>query len=90
MISEVIFVRACLVCRSIDLRKSIDRLAVLVKGEFQLSFSPSLFVFCGGKQDKLKILQWKHNGFCFYYCCLEKGKFQWPEKQKIPLITGKH
>ena len=49
---------------STDLRKSIDGLAVLVKEVFELApFSPCLFVFCNRGRDKLKILQWEHNGF---------------------------
>ncbi|WP_204502313.1 IS66 family insertion sequence element accessory protein TnpB [Aquibacillus albus] len=28
-----------------------------------LLISPCLFIFCNRKRDKLKILQWEHNGF---------------------------
>lgn len=88
MISETISVRVYLACGSTDLRKSIDGLAVLVKEGFQLDpFSPCLFVFCNRKRDKLKILQWEHNGFWLYYRRLEKGKFQWPEKQDANVTT---
>lgn len=70
-----------LACGSTDLRKSIDSLAVLVKESFNLDpFSPCLFVFCNRNRDKLKILQWDHNGFWLYYRRLEKGKFDWPEE----------
>ncbi|MBL5794401.1 IS66 family insertion sequence element accessory protein TnpB, partial [Bacillus sporothermodurans] len=62
-----------------DLRKSIDGLAALVKEEFELDlFSSSLFVFCNRQRDKLKILQWDHNGFWLYYRRLERGNFHWP------------
>lgn len=62
-----------------DLRKSIDGLAIIVQESFKLDpFSKSLFVFCNRKQDKIKILQWDHNGFWLYYKRLEKGKFKWP------------
>jgi transposase len=71
--------QAYLACGVTDLRKSIDGLAVLVKEGFELNpFSACLFVFCNRKQDKLKILQWEHNGFWLYYRRLEKGKFIWP------------
>ena len=67
---------------STDLRKSIDGLAVLVKEAFKLDiFSQCLFVFCNRKRDKLKILQWQHNGFWLYYRRLERGKFNWPVEQ---------
>ncbi|MFC7063127.1 IS66 family insertion sequence element accessory protein TnpB [Halobacillus seohaensis] len=62
-----------------DLRKSIDGLAILVQETFDLDpFSPCLFVFCNRKRDKVKILQWDHNGFWLHYRRLEKGTFQWP------------
>ena len=66
---------------STDLRKSIDGLAAIVQEGFQLNpFSASLYVFCNKKRDKLKILHWDFNGFWLYYRRLEKGTFQWPEK----------
>jgi len=81
MISEINMEQVYLACGSTDLRKSIDGLAVLVKEGFRLDpFSPSLFVFCNRNRDKLKILQWDHNGFWLHYRRLEKGKFQWPQK----------
>lgn len=68
-----------LACGSCDMRKSIDGLAVLVKASFDLDpFSPSLFAFCNRQRNKLKILQWDHNGFWLYYRRLERGKFDWP------------
>lgn len=63
-----------------DLRKSIDGLAILVKEGFNLDpFSPCLFVFCNRNRNKLKILEWDHNGFWLHYRRLERGKFEWPE-----------
>jgi transposase len=80
MINETAIERVYLACGSTDLRKSIDGLAVLVKEGFELDpFSPCLFVFCNRKRDKLKILQWQHNGFWLYYRRLERGKFNWPQ-----------
>jgi transposase len=62
-----------------DMRKSIDGLATLVSGVFQLNpFSESWFVFSNRRRDKLKILRWDHNGFWLYYRRLERGRFQWP------------
>jgi len=81
--------RVYLACGSTDLRKSIDGLAVLVKEAFALDpFSPSIFVFCNRKRDKLKILQWEHNGFGLHYRRLEKGKFQWPAKNSKGTVTS--
>ncbi len=81
MINEAGTGRVYLACGSTGMRKSIDGLAVLAKEGFSLDpFSPCLFVFCNRQRDKLKILQWDHNGFWLHYRRLERGKFQWPEK----------
>jgi len=87
MISAARVDRVYLACGVTDLRKSIDGLAVLVQMEFDLDpFSPSLFVFCNRKRDKLKILQWDHNGFWLHYRRLEKGRFDWPlDSSKTPM-----
>lgn len=79
MLGEFLTRQVYLACGSTDLRKSIDGLAILVKEGFNLDpFSSSLFVFCNRKRDKLKILQWDHNGFWLHYRRLERGKFNWP------------
>ena len=87
MLREVGIERVYLSCRSTDWRKTIDGVAVLVKEGFELDpFSPCLFVFCNRKRDKLKILQWEHNGFWLHYRRLEKGKFQWPDKNSSSTV----
>jgi transposase len=79
MINEISGRQVYLACGSTDLRKSIDGLAVLVKEVFNLDpFNPCLFVFCNRKRDKIKVLQWEHNGFWLHYRRLERGKFNWP------------
>lgn len=79
MISEISNKQVYLAAGNTDLRKSIDGLAVLVKEAFDLDpFSQCLFVFCNRNRDKIKILQWDHNGFWLYYRRLERGKFDWP------------
>jgi transposase len=66
---------------STDMRKSIDGLAALVSGVFELDpFSESWFVFSNSRRDKVKILRWDHNGFWLYYRRLERGRFPWPSK----------
>ncbi|MBC9786733.1 IS66 family insertion sequence element accessory protein TnpB [Heliobacterium chlorum] len=73
------------------MRKSIDGLAVLVKEYFSLDpFSPCLFVFCNRQRDKIKILQWDHNGFWLHYRRLERGKFQWPSEGRHASIKVSH
>jgi transposase len=89
MISEISSRQVYLACGTTDLRKSIDSLAVLVKEGFDLDpFSESLFVFCNRSRNKLKVLQWDHNGFWLHYRRLEKGKFNWPtEKSEVINIS---
>lgn len=87
MIFENKHTQVFLACGVTDLRKSIDGLAVLVKEGFNLDpFSSCLYVFCNRKRDKLKILQWQHNGFWLYYRRLEKGKFKWPVEKNSEMI----
>ena len=63
-----------------DLRKSIDGLAIIPQESFKLDpFSNCLFVFCNRKKDKIKILEWQHNGFWLHYKRLEKETFKWPD-----------
>lgn len=73
-----------------DMRKSIDGLAAIVQEYFRLDpFSTSLFVFCNKNRNKLKILQWQHNGFWLHYRRLERGIFRWPkERSDSPLILS--
>jgi transposase len=81
MLNDQAILHVYMACGSTDLRKSIDGLAALVQEGFQLDpFSPCLFVFCNRKRDKLKILQWEHNGFWLHYRRLEEGTFPWPEQ----------
>ena len=76
---------------STDMRKSIDGLAAIVQESFKLDpFSSSLFVFCNKNCNKLKILQWEHNGFWLHYHRLEKGIFRWPrEGNDSPLMLSR-
>jgi transposase len=73
-----------------DMRKSINGLAAIVQESFKLDpFSSSLFVFCNKNRNKLKILQWQHNGFWLHYRRLEKGVFRWPKGDNTsPLILS--
>jgi transposase len=66
-------------CSKTDMRKSINGLAAIVQGSFDLDpFTGALFVFCNGNKDKIKILQWDKDGFTLYYKRRERGRFCWP------------
>lgn len=62
---------------AVDLRKSIDGLALWV--ETSLSASPlsgSVFVFFNRQRDKVKLLWWDRHGFWVAYKRLERGRFR--------------
>jgi len=76
-------IRIYIACGKTDMRKSIDGLAMMVSQNFNLNpFENSLFLFCGGKRDRLKALLWEGDGFLLLYKRLEKGVFQWPKGAK--------
>ena len=61
------------------MRKSINGLATVVQGSFELDpFEGALFVFCNKKKDKIKVLHWDKDGFALYYKRRERGRFCWP------------
>jgi len=70
-------------CRDpVDLRKSIQGLSVLVEQALGLDpFAPRLFVFCGRRRDKIKILYWERSGFVLWYKRLEKARFAWLDRE---------
>lgn len=70
-------------CGYTDMRKSIDGLAAIVQQQFRLDpFAKSLFLFCGKRRDRIKVLLWEGDGFVLLYKRLENGSFKWPRTQK--------
>ena len=63
---------------SIDMRKSINGLIVILVDIFQKNPQQGdLFVFTNRHRNKIKILFWDNNGFVLYYKRLEKGRFNY-------------
>ena len=61
----------------VDMRKSIDTLALLVTSHFkQAVANGNYYVFCDRKRDKIKILYWDKNGFALWYKRLQKSTFK--------------
>lgn len=64
--------RIVLACGTVDLRKGIDGLAMIIRdGYGQNPFEKgTLFLFCGRRSDRIKGLFWMGTGFCLLYTCV--------------------
>ncbi len=72
-------VRVFLATAPVDMRKSFDSLAEVVRA--YLGHDPlcgSLFVFRNRSAERVKILWWDHNGLAIYYKRIERGTFAFP------------
>lgn len=71
-------IKIYIACGKTDMRKSIDGLSAIVSQNFKLDpFENALFLFCGGKRDRIKAIFWEDDGFVLLYKRLEGGLFQW-------------
>jgi len=73
------------------MRKGIDGLASVVSEQMEkkLFSKEVMFLFCGGKKDRYKVLYWEGDGFALMYKRLEKGKLKWPKEteSKVELLS---
>lgn len=69
-----------LVCVSpVDMRKSFDSLAEIVRTQLgEDPLSGHLFVFRNRNEDTLKLLYWDRDGYAIWYKRLQKGTFALP------------
>src|SRR5512139_3944893 len=75
-------VKIFLCTEPVDLRRGFDSLAAIVRGSWhQDVYSGHLFVFCGRRLDRIKVLFWDRGGFVLYYKRLERGRFRLPKVQ---------
>lgn len=86
-------VRIYLAVEPVDMRKSFNGLAGIVRDSFGDSpMSGHLFVFVGKRSDKMKILFWDRDGWALFYKRLERGTFRLPsgphEGQRIEITPS--
>lgn len=61
----------------VDMRKSIDGLALIVSMQFDLDvMDGSMFIFTNRVRNRIKILYYETNGFWLFFKRLEQGKFK--------------
>lgn len=70
-----------LVCReAVDMRKSIDGLAAIVRDRLErVICGRHLFVFVGRRRDRIKVLYYDRTGYALWYKRLERARFPWPK-----------
>ena len=72
--------RVVLACGTVDLRKSIDGLSMIIGDKYhQNPFEKgTLFLFCGRRSDRIKGLLWMGDGVLLLYKRFEAGSLSWP------------
>lgn len=82
-----------LVCGYTDMRKSIDGLCAVVSTQLKLNPDQNaLFLFCGRRCDRIKILLREKDGYVLIYkrLSVEHGRYQWPRnKSEVRDLTWK-
>ena len=81
MLEDVAGIRkVVLACGTVDLRKGIDGLAMIIGDKYkQNPFEKgTLFLFCGQRSDRIKGLLWMGTGFLLLYKRFEDGRLSWP------------
>ncbi len=66
------------------MRKSIDGLCAIVEDKLHMNPRRSaIFLFCGRRCDRLKILMWEPDGFVLLYKRLSvaHGRYRWPRNR---------
>lgn len=77
-----------IVCGKTDLRRGIDGLAGIIQNQYQLDvYKDALFLFCGGRSDRFKMLYCDGDGFLLLYKRLENGKLHLPRhREEVKLL----
>lgn len=71
--------RVCLAVAPVDLRRSFEGLALLVKQVLQEDErSSQIFVFSNQRRNRIRLLYWDGSGLWLMTKRLEAGSFAWP------------
>lgn len=73
-----------IVCGYTDMRKSIDGLCAVIQDQLQMNPSgSSLFLFCGRRCDRIKVLLKEPDGYVLIYKRLtaQYGRYRWPRNE---------
>lgn len=72
------------------MRKSIDGLCAIVKEQLHMNpYRRALYLFCGRRCDRIKLLLWEPDGFVLLYkhLCVQ-GRYCWPrDKSEAKSLT---
>jgi transposase len=78
-------IQVCVATMPVDMRKSFDGLAEVVRAFLGHDpLSGNLFVFRNRSGQRAKVLWWDKNGLALYYKRVERGTFAFP----APLAAG--
>ena len=89
MLSLPLPVRVFLCTIPVDMRKSFDGLSALVHEHLAADpLSGDLFVFCGKRRDRVKLLYWAGDGLAIWYKRLEAGTLAWPVSAQERGLVG--
>jgi len=73
-----------IVCGYTDMRKSIDGLCAIIEEQFSMRLSSTaLFLFCGRKCDRIKVILREPDGITLIYKRLSvlQGRYRWPRNK---------
>ena len=84
MLADITVVDAIyIICGYTDMRKAIDGLCSIIKDQLEMDpESNAMFLFCGKRRDRIKVLLKEPDGFVMIYKRLTaQGCYRWPRKK---------
>ena len=66
--------RFLLFTRTVDLRKGVDPLSILVRSNSLCPTDGSVYVFLNRSRTRMKLLHWERGGYVIFYKRMEQGR----------------